>query len=382
MAKKDDDQPIVVMPDVDDPQRAYEEDGGDPFEAGNMLERPVPIGAGEPAAEVETPEEEEAPAEEKAESEAPEEEAEEEAPTEKEIKNPWARARVAERIAREKDDEIKALYQRLEKMEENLTKAVNKNPYETDEDAEEDVDEETNPVGAIRKDIEKLREKIEKKEQQEENQRKLYEASRAVDAVNRRLMEVEQEDPVFVMAENHIGKVLQRALAREMPNASEGQRKQEAAKRVIQMKLRMAAEGRDPVEYFGDLAIDYGFDPEAAAALVEKRRAKGQQEAKPEAATVGSEAKATKGAVKKAAKSPAEEIAAAKKRQEGAGTSGGLGGSAPRRYSGHMAEGKSQRDFDYLVRKAVNAGDIQVKQGRRVPELEDLMAGLIMEVPD
>jgi len=148
---------------------------------------------------------------------------------------------------------------------------------------------------------------------------------------------------------------------------------------VLSMKLRMAAEGVDPVEELGSMAIDYGFDPEAAAALVEKRMKKGKEPEQPSTATVGSEAKAPKA---KKGKTATDEILAARERTEGAGTTGGVGGRTPRQYSGHMAAGKTQREFDYLVNKAVNSGALQVKKGRRNPEFEDLMDGLLIEIPD
>ena len=108
-----------------------------------------------------------------------------------------------------------------------LEKKLDRQIVAEDSEDEPEPDEETNPVGALKAEIAKVQAKLDKQEKEKETEKRIYEARMAIDSVNQRLLEVEQQDPVFVMAENHIGKVLQRSMAREFPNASEEERKQE-----------------------------------------------------------------------------------------------------------------------------------------------------------
>jgi hypothetical protein len=270
------------------------------------------------------------------------------------IKNPFARARIAEKerdLAQEREARLESKLDRLTAAFEGKDKAGEKAG---------DPDEDLSPAEKILKELAEIK-------RERETEKKLAVAEGQLRSVSTIIYQRQQEDPVFVDAMNHIARVMARRVQKDDRfGKTEAEKKHNFAQVVLSEHLKIAEEGQDVVAWTYDKAEDFGFDIKAAC------RAHGvifegmdEKELFPEGLP-----KAT-GAPQSPAKGPARvdpraEIAASRKRSEGTSTVSGLTGKPPKRFSAKNMMGKSDAEFRYEVKRAAAAGEISTdpKSGR------------------
>lgn len=267
---------------------------------------------------------------------------------EKEIKNPQAWARVLQRQRDAKSKQVDVLESRLANMQSTLERlsAAGVKPADASAKTEdEQIDPESDPAGALMQAIKAVREDVQniKLERQQTQTKEII--VEALNTVNTRLITEFQSEPVFQQATEHVGRIIERQVGRRYPNSTEGQRLAFVADQVNMKKLEWARDGLDPVEAMYEIAMDLGFDPEAASASL-------QSGGEP---TGKSTSKSTS-----KSEDPRETIARAKKKASSVASTATVTGSVPKRgYTGReLLETKDENEFIHKLDELIKDGEL------------------------
>lgn len=281
---------------------------------------------------------------------------------EKEIVKPWARARILEREKREKQSEINDLQGRVAKLTEALETVLarQQEAMQAKEEQEEEIDPALDPAGAILSEVKKLTKRLDTLENGTRIEKTVDATTRALNIVNQPLIQQAQEDPVFVGAVEHVAQIMEKTTSKKFPNKTPAERFAIATDSINRTKLDWARDGLDPVQEMYDLAMTYGFNPEAFEASLGNEEAPAQK--------------------KVMAKKPdaKQQIQRAKEKASAVTSMGGVSGSAPRHNpAGELARARDPKEFDRVLDNLVKSGAASYNVGTpgRTPSFSELLPG-------